>query len=223
MIAAQQPLTPQEKLEVERVRKLLLEPGAPAADGAHFVPLSPQSSENGTKFDAEHGEEHAQPLVESATESEASLALATSGLHDPSAAEYRKNGRISYRAAEVAGTQLATYGEASLKDGTGVETRYSSPIPMRAGGRARRSRVLRSTPTPNWPNSPIRPVATWRSRLGGRDWAVAAHGAGGELLHSTFSAGRTARRGLLDWRRWPSNCRGRRLDIRCISAGRRRP
>jgi hypothetical protein len=118
MIAAQQPLTPQEQLEVERVRKLLLGSGAPVADRAHFVPLSPQSPENGTKCDAEHGDEPAEPVVVSATESEASLALAASGVHDPSEAEHTENGRISYRAAEVAGTQLASCGEPLHKDRT---------------------------------------------------------------------------------------------------------
>jgi hypothetical protein len=116
MIAAPQPLTPQEELEVERVRKLLLAPAAPVEEspveeGTNFVPLSPHLPQNGTKLSAQRGGYGAEPPGESAAENEAGLALAASSVDSPSEAENSGIAAVSYRAAQIAGKQFGDRGE----------------------------------------------------------------------------------------------------------------
>lgn len=152
MIATQELLTPQEKLEVERVRKLLLAPVALTEEGTSFVPLAPHSPQNGTKLGALQGESGAESPGESAAESEAGQGLAARGLVSPGEAENTEIAPISYRGGQIAGKQIGDRGESlqagplpedSLPDKSLAEEPEENPMRgliQRALSQARRGR-----------------------------------------------------------------------------------
>jgi hypothetical protein len=118
------PLTPQQEREVERVRKILLAPAAPAeqtmsraAGETNFVPLPPVHRQNGTKFDADSPASSAKSNGEPAAESSAREGVAPQSVGPADEPTCLKTSDISYRGPVGAGTEIECPSDAEPDDG----------------------------------------------------------------------------------------------------------